>query len=156
MTKEILPPYAHYTRIARGKGATPAVFPKNMKWIMEERPNLTVYGMDFLTGAPGSERRKEFERCRKDLLSAISEEAFWACCEFIQTLHRTQNPRINECSGFWKHAVEKWTQRNGHPTYIPEGVFIAAGFYLGLRARETDGLGVFFNISNRNLKRFKL
>ncbi len=74
--------------------------------------------------------------------------SFHACSYFIERLNRSAyfNTRTNSYG--WKHEVEAWLRdQTGQRVHIPNGIFIAAANYCGIRWRRIGSTpNVSFNL----------
>lgn len=137
--------YLH-TEKARGRGISHYDYHEIIQSIIQEIPELTTDGYGVL-----EDKKADFEASQKLLFSESSEDAFWACCEYIQFLRPTKNINGNGPTSYQlKHKVEKWAD---YPVYVPNGIFIAAAIHSGLQFKRIKGsVNALFNLNDRSGK----
>lgn len=92
------------------------------------------------------------------------DDAFLACLAYLDNVRPTKTIRPNTNSYALKHRAEKYrsTYPQGEPlgpTYVPNGIFIAAALHLGFRMRTRwdergyESPNATFNMSTPTLRR---
>lgn len=135
-----------YTEKARARGVSHYDYHEIIQSVIQEIPELTADGCGVL-----EDRKAEFEASQKLLFSESSEDAFWACCEYIQFLRPTKNISANYPTSYhWKTKAENWAD---FPVYVPNGIFIAAAIHSGLQfKRIKESVNLLFNLNDRSGK----
>ncbi len=137
-----------------------------LRSVSELFPKLTAWGIGV--GRPrrnhagrlesSSQMSANFQNERKELTDDISVKAFLVSLAFVQLVTPTKSIRPNTGSYKLKHIAENFActypegQKLG-PTYVANGVFIAAGLHAGFKMKTYvddlgyDHLNVSFNMS---------
>ena len=130
----------NYMEMIRASGRTNEDFIRAIKNVLVDYPGLGANGYDANRYLNCSDELNEF---------GSEEQAYWMCRDFLHTVKRIKNINKRYGSYGYKHEVEDWSRENGHYTYVPTGMFIAAAISLGFRV-EFYGINAWSNIGKRN------
>jgi hypothetical protein len=139
--------------------------------IAERTPKLTVWGIGIQRPAPkqgggwedARDLNAKFVKARRELIDDSSVEPFLASLAFLARVTPTKTIRSGTGSYWLKHIAENYacTYPDGEelgPTYVPNGVFIAAALHGGFRMKTYvddhgyDEPNVSFNMSRPGLE----
>ncbi|MEM9010450.1 MAG: hypothetical protein AAGE18_04435 [Pseudomonadota bacterium] len=156
---------------ARRKDFFDAVASAALGDVVERNPLLSAYGIGV--GHPrrkpdgryesAEEQYEKFQEGRRELASSRSVPGFLASTALLSRINETKTIREGTGSYWLKHIAENYecsypdNEKLG-PTYIPNGVFIAAAINSGFRIKtyiDEDGsynLNVSFNMSVKCLR----
>jgi hypothetical protein len=112
--------------------------------IITANPSLTTHGFGVDEGTD-----QDFDNERTKLADCFNEVL--VCEEFLSLCKRTVNPHKALGSTYhFKHAVERYAQKQGRCLYIPEGALLVAALHLGFKMMPKEGTtSVYLNISKK-------
>lgn len=126
--------------------------------IREQLPLLSLVGIgggSRNTHETHNEYAERFRRSREELYCDSSVKAFLCCTALLSRVGRIKT--ISASSSYWvKHIAERFPCSypcggSLGPSYVPNGVLIAAAVHAGFKFRYDDGPNVCFNMSRRSL-----
>lgn len=116
--------------------------------VMEREPTLTVFGFPTYKRMPPAERKAEFDRLRRSMVTDYHVEQFLMAQEFLFTVPRTERVTKRVSSYGYKEQVEAFQKRRNAPdSYVENGMFIAAAVDMGFVVGRIEGSpNAYFNI----------